>query len=192
MDPSRSPTHDILPEDDPERLRLLADGAHEPILIHDRGVLIDVNRAMCELLCGTREQLIGMDVREWLRSEDRDRVVGLAGGRQTLTQRFGVVRPGGVEIELEGTGSPVTYRGRECRIVRLMDIGRELEAERAANEWERVMRVNVTGVFLSVCAVLPSCGSRSGGASSMSPRIQCPRACQTTFTMFRRKLRSSA
>jgi len=60
------------------------------------------------------------------------------------------------------------------------------------DEWERVMRVNVTGVFLSVCAVLPSCGSRSGGASSMSPRIQCPRACQTTFTMFRRNLRSSA
>jgi diguanylate cyclase (GGDEF)-like protein/PAS domain S-box-containing protein len=140
MDPSRFPIHDVLPEDDPERLRLLADGAREPILIHDRGFIVDVNRAFCELLERSREQLIGVDVRQWLRSEDRDRLVGLAGGGQTLTQRFGVIRPGGGQIDLEGTGSPVTYRGRQCRIVRLVDIGRELEAERAADEWERVMR----------------------------------------------------
>ena len=61
-------------------------------------------------------------------------------GRQTLTQRFGVVRPGGREVELEGTGSPVVFRGRQCLLVRLLDIGRELEAERAADEWQRVMR----------------------------------------------------
>ncbi|HET6850379.1 MAG TPA: PAS domain-containing protein [Gaiellales bacterium] len=80
MERSTPSIHDLPPEDDPERLRLLADGAGEPILIHDRGIIVDVNRAFCELLDRRREQLIGVDVRGWLRPEDRDRIIGLAGG----------------------------------------------------------------------------------------------------------------
>ena len=136
----RAPIDGIPPADDPERLRLFADGGAEPMLLHDQGVLVDVNRAFCELIDCPRDRLIGEDVRLWLRPEDRDRLTGLAGGRETITQRFGVVLPGGGEMELEGTGAPVVYRGRECRLVHLVDIGRELEAERAVDEWERVMR----------------------------------------------------
>ena len=140
MDPSRTPIHDPLPEDDPERLRLLADGAGEPILIHDRGIIVEANRAFCDLVEHPRHELIGVDLRRWVRAEDRDRIAGLAGGRETLIQRVGVVGRNGAEIEVEGTGVPVVFRGRECRLVRLVDIGRELDAERAVRESERVLR----------------------------------------------------
>ena len=130
----------IPPEDDAERLRLLADGAGEPIIVHDLGIIVEVNRAFCDLVRQSRDELIGVDLRRWIRPEDRDQIEGLAGGRETLTQRVGVVGRDGAEIQVEGTGVPVVYRGRECRLVRLVDIARELEAERAVAGSERVMR----------------------------------------------------
>jgi diguanylate cyclase (GGDEF)-like protein/PAS domain S-box-containing protein len=132
--------HSIPAEDDPERLRVFADGGAEPLLLHDHGIVVDANRAFCELVDCPRDRLVGVDVRLWLRPGDRERLTGLSGGRERITQRFGVIRPDGIEIELEGTGEPVTYRGRECRLVSLVDIGRELEAERAVDESERVMQ----------------------------------------------------
>jgi diguanylate cyclase (GGDEF)-like protein/PAS domain S-box-containing protein len=130
----------IPPEDDAERLRLLADGAGEPIIVHELGIIVEVNRAFCDLVGEPREELVGVDVRRWIRPKDRAGIAGLAGGRETLTQRVGVVDQDGAEVEVEGTGVPVMYRGRECRLVRLVDIRRELDAEQAVHESERVLR----------------------------------------------------
>ena len=50
-------------------------------------------------------------------------------------------------------------------------------------EWEQVMRVNITGVMLCCRAVTPSCARRNGAASSTCPQVASRSAGPTTSTI---------
>ena len=50
-------------------------------------------------------------------------------------------------------------------------------------EWDRVMRVNVTGGMLCAAAVFRTCGRKSRAESSTSPRAPCRWACPGSCTM---------
>ena len=50
------------------------------------------------------------------------------------------------------------------------------------DEWERVLRVNLTGPFLCARAVLPRCGGRNGDASSILGRVPCASDDRTICT----------
>jgi diguanylate cyclase (GGDEF)-like protein/PAS domain S-box-containing protein len=144
--PTGSPWSDA--ENDIERLRAFAEAAPDAILIHQQGRIVDVNRAFCELFDCTPEQVAGLDVSERIQPVDRDRIVGLTATEAQLTQRVRITKSDGSEMQLEGTGRPIIYRGHNCRIVTLVDIGQRLEAERAVRESERVMREMLENVPL--------------------------------------------
>ncbi len=63
-------------------------------------------------------------------------------------------KAGGIDILVNGAG--VTVRG--------------LIADMRAEDWDRVLAVNLTGAFNGIQAVLPYMRARGGGRSSMSPR----------------------
>ena len=129
-------------ESDPEleRLRIFADAAGVAIMIHEQGRILEVNRGFCDTLDCTPEDVIGLDMRERIHPVDRDRIAGLVHPDDEIIQRLRITTRSGKEMQLEGTGRPIVYRGRRCRVVTLVDIGARLEAERAARESERGMR----------------------------------------------------
>ncbi len=98
-------------------------------MIHEQGRILEVNRGFCDTLSGcTPEDLIGLDMRERIHPVDRDRIAGLVHPDDETIQRLRITTRSGKEMQLEGTGRPIVYRGRRCRVVTLVDIGARLEA----------------------------------------------------------------
>src|SRR5205085_9764306 len=135
--------HDPLrsdPGSDVERLRLLADATMHAVVIHDRGRVLDMNDRFCEMFECTPEQARELDVLQYIRPVEGDRVIGLVDPEAVVTQRLIVTSPSGRVREIEGAGRPIVYRGQPCRVVSLLDVTARLQAERAVRDSERVMR----------------------------------------------------
>jgi diguanylate cyclase (GGDEF)-like protein/PAS domain S-box-containing protein len=128
------------PERDAERLRVLAEATSHVVVIHDHGRVVDCNDRFCEMIGCTFEQSVGIDLLEHFHPVEGERVIGLSMPDATVTQRVIATLPDGRTRELEGTGRPIVYRGRHCRVVSLLDVTDRVEAERAVRESERVMR----------------------------------------------------
>jgi PAS domain S-box-containing protein len=70
---AEDPASRVLRESE-ERFRALASAAREAILIHEQGVVREVNHAFSELLGYTREEIIGQSGMIFIAPEDRDTV----------------------------------------------------------------------------------------------------------------------
>ena len=122
-----------------ERLQVFAD-AESAVFVHEHGRIVDANRAFCELFGCPLEDVLGLNIRHRIHAADRGGLTGLSEPGARLTQHVEISGPDGRWTQLEGTGSPIVYRGRACRVVTLVDIGARVDAERAVRESERVMR----------------------------------------------------
>jgi diguanylate cyclase (GGDEF)-like protein/PAS domain S-box-containing protein len=130
-----------------ERLQVFAD-AESAVFVHEHGRIVDANRAFCELIGCPPGDAVGLNIRHRIHSADRRGLTGLSKPDTHVTQHVEITGPDGRSTQLEGTGSPIVYRGRACRVVTLVDIGARLEAERAVGESERVMREMLESVPL--------------------------------------------
>ncbi|MDX6545548.1 MAG: hypothetical protein QOG02_1322 [Gaiellales bacterium] len=122
-----------------ERLQVFAN-AGSAVFVHEHGRIVDANRPFCELIGCPPGDAVGLNIRHRIHAADRRGLTGLSEPDAHLTQHVEITGPDGRSTQLEGTGSPIVYRGRACRVVTLVDIGARLEAERAVVESELVMR----------------------------------------------------
>ena len=120
-----------------QRYRAILDEATDAIRIQDprRQVILDANRADCQLAGYAREELIGRDAREFWPAE-------ASGGRRPGTRAdeparaFGVpfrTRAGQVVL-VDATRRTVAYEGRRYEIIIYRDAGERLAGETARRE----------------------------------------------------------
>lgn len=99
------------------RWHSLADAAFEGILIHDRGRILDANRACAELLGLTREQLLGRDAWEFVAPSSRPRAEAAMAEDASDPYVVTCIRPDGRSFEVEVRGRKAPYGGRLVRVV---------------------------------------------------------------------------
>ncbi|WP_207456633.1 EAL domain-containing protein [Azospirillum sp. SYSU D00513] len=112
-----------------ERFRQLADATFEGIVIHRDGRVLDVNRAMTELLGRSPEQVIGRHLAEFVAPGQRDAIA-----RYHHQPSFGrleveLLHSDGTLIVSEAHGHSITQDGLPARVVAIRDIRERKRSE---------------------------------------------------------------
>ena len=112
-----------------ERFRQLANATTEGIVIHRDGEILDVNRAIADLLGHPPASLVGRPMLDFvvppLRS-DVARDIAHSDGRLTEIE---LLHADGTPIIVEAHGQDITHEGRAARVVAIRDIRERRQAE---------------------------------------------------------------
>jgi len=126
--------------DTEERFRRLSDASFEGIAIHDKGVILDANRAYAEMFGYTTPEIIGKNVFELMAPEFR------GSGLRTIKDGFDkpyeavCVKKDGSKFVAEVCGKPCYFEKRTVRIVAIRDITERQRARKILQESEKRYR----------------------------------------------------
>ncbi|MCC6217023.1 MAG: response regulator [Polyangiaceae bacterium] len=125
-----------------QRFRALAELATEGILIHDRGVIVEVNQRFAELVGVPAGELIGQAGLAVLGFTEASRAAIERAMRtgSADTYRVDVVRRDGSLVQAETRAANLSYFGRQMRIVYMWDVGARLRAEAERLRLEESLR----------------------------------------------------
>jgi PAS domain S-box-containing protein len=106
-----------------EQFRLLSEAAFEPIIIHDKGVLISVNDQFCEMTGYERDELIGENIISMaIAPEAREFMMQqIASGNMETYESIGI-RKDGTRFPIEIRVRNMEYKGRMVRVGSVRDI----------------------------------------------------------------------
>ncbi|HTZ19040.1 MAG TPA: PAS domain S-box protein, partial [Dissulfurispiraceae bacterium] len=118
-----------------ERFRNLVDASIEALVVHDRGVIVDVNPAFVRLFgYDSPEEITGRDCEFLLSPESADRVHKRISNQENGFLEITGIRKDGSTFIGELDSRPLNYRGRNARIASIRDI---TERKRAEHELAR-------------------------------------------------------
>jgi two-component system sensor kinase FixL len=113
-----------------ERFRSLSEAAFEAIVVHDRGQVVDVNQALCELGGYSWHELVGRDAFSLIAPEHRELVYRNLLADYDRPYEIEVLRRDGTRLPVEVQGRSFPYRGQVHRVVAIRDISERTKAER--------------------------------------------------------------
>jgi PAS domain S-box-containing protein len=120
-----------------QRMKALADAAFEGIMIHDNGMIVDVNQAFVELFGYDRPQdLIGLNGLKVLpfSPESLELIKRNMEVDSSRPLDITILRPDGSLLHAETQGRDLTMGGRTLRIVTVRDISERKRAEEAIRQ----------------------------------------------------------
>ena len=125
------------------RFRSLAEASLEGLLIHDRGLILDVNWAFVRLMGYERpEEMMGKNAIETLLTpESQARVIQRLQRQEEGVLEVTCVRKNGTMFVAETESRQLPYRGREARIVSLRDITEHKRAIALAEGQKQVLEM---------------------------------------------------
>ncbi|HWZ92263.1 MAG TPA: PAS domain S-box protein, partial [Polyangiaceae bacterium] len=124
-----------------ERFRALSDAAREAVLIHENGVVQDVNQAFTALLGYSRTEVIGQYgslfiAPDSLPAVERSMRTAGSGG----TSEIFVIAKSGARLLVESRSEPIRFHGRPMRVVTMQDLTSRRAAEAALRESDERLR----------------------------------------------------
>jgi len=126
-----------------ERFRQLSDATTEGIIIHNKGRILEVNKAFCKMLGYEENEMIGMDALMLAVPEAREMIMQrITSGDENPYEVIGI-RKDGTNIHCEVSARKITYKGIELRVVAFRDISRRKLYEKALKESEEKYRMLV-------------------------------------------------
>ncbi len=128
-----------------ERYRLLSDLATEGIMIHERGIILETNRAFGKIVGLSHQALIGKNGFEIISFTPESKRLVLERSRAGSEKAYGleINRINGSKIYVETQGKNLRYRGRDARLIRMRDITKEKESQMALRASENRFRLLV-------------------------------------------------
>jgi len=126
MQKSEEATEDIKKE---ERLRCLSEASFEGIAVHEKGMIIEINRVFAEMFGYYYPEIIGMHALQLTAPESRDLVLqkivsGYEGPYEAVC-----LRKDGSTFIAEVRGRSISYCGRMARVAAIRDITGNKQAE---------------------------------------------------------------
>jgi PAS domain S-box-containing protein len=112
-----------------ERLRFLSDATLEGIVVTERGRVLDVNKALPEILGCATEDLVDKEVMQFVAPEDRDLVMDKIRSGYGGVYEHKALRKDGSTIDVEVRGHEISYMGRQARVTLIRDITERKKAE---------------------------------------------------------------
>ncbi len=123
-----------------ERFRQLADSTFEGILIHDKGVILDVNQALTRLTGYHYEEAIGKSALTFIAPESQKEVLHRLQNPSVATFEISLMKKDGTTCLMEAAGKDITYGGKVVRVVALRDITEREQADEALRKSEERFR----------------------------------------------------
>jgi PAS domain S-box-containing protein len=124
--------------DNEDNARQLADVSFEALVIHDKGIILEVNQSFCRMYGVERLEVIGMSALQFTAPEDRELVRQKIASGDTRPYEGFALRKDGTSFRAQVMGKPITYKGRIVRVTAIRDITESLET-RDALEVERIL-----------------------------------------------------
>lgn len=129
---SKQQLTDLIRNDD--RLRFLLETTSEGMLIHEKGIITDVNQAALAMLGYTREDVIGKSVFDFAPEKEHQHIIDtIRNNLQIHVVREVYNKQRNIQF-IEFTGKTVWYQGKEVRVILLKDVtelrGKQLEQQR--------------------------------------------------------------
>jgi PAS domain S-box-containing protein len=165
-----------------ERYRLIADLFPEPVLVHDRGVIVYANPALAALAgVGSPQDLLGQALESFVAPQIAANAIAVCEGAETVHTEFNLRNRGGSSfVELEVSAAPFPLEGRTGALVVLRDVTalRHAAGALAASEaryHELVDHLSGTAVFLYDCElnlVMAAGPDLNGGGRDIAETIR--------------------
>jgi PAS domain S-box-containing protein len=132
------------------RFRQLADSTFEAIVIHEKGILLDVNSSFCKMFGYSRPEVIGKPVMEMIAPEWKEQVLENIRTGYDKSYENGVVKKDGTIVMLETLGKPIEYQGRHVRVTAMRDITERKQAENALRESQSRLVLAATSAQIGI------------------------------------------
>lgn len=116
-------------ENSKKRFQLLFHNTFEGVLVHDQQKILNVNESMARMFEYTVEEMIGMDVLNLRRIEDREEATARLLYTDLIPHEVIAVTKNGKYINFEVRGKVFDYDGKEARLVTLQNIEDRKKAE---------------------------------------------------------------
>lgn len=128
-----------------QRFRALSDAAREAVLIHENGVIREVNQALCQFVGYDRDELIDRDGMLFLAPESRPEVQrSMRSTGSSKTSELFLISKSGERLVVESCSEPLVYQGRPMRVVTMQDLTARRKAEAALHESDQRLRQAMT------------------------------------------------
>ena len=122
-----------------ERFRTLAEAAFEGIMIHDRGVILEMNETFARLFgYESPADLVGVDGLALLLTPDSRALIQeqiVSGAEGKLVEVMGVRRDGST-FHGETQSRSLEYKGRRLRVVAMRDVSDRVRAQQERSQFE--------------------------------------------------------
>lgn len=134
-----------------ERLQALAEATFEGLLIHDRGLVIDVNEAFARLFGFKREEALGKPILPFLppavQEEMKARLLSPMPPSDAALAPYEIAfqDPEGKGIHLEVRAKAMPYQGRTVHVAAFLNVTERRELERAKSELISVLSHELRG-----------------------------------------------
>ncbi|MBL7961372.1 PAS domain S-box protein, partial [bacterium] len=123
-----------------ERFRTLWESTVEGIVIHENGIISEVNTAMLQMFGLTREQVIGKTLLDFAPPENRDFISQKIKSQTTEPYETSIVRTDGTRVMIEVVRRHTTFQGKDMRIVAVRDITARKHAEELEKQYEDLLQ----------------------------------------------------
>ena len=114
-----------------ERIRKLAESSLEGIVIHDQGIILEINEVLANMFGYKLKELIGRNALDLAAPEFKELFLKNIGSGFEKPYQGAGIRKDGTRIHLEVLGKNISYRGRPARAVALRDVSERARAEEA-------------------------------------------------------------
>jgi two-component system sensor histidine kinase UhpB len=123
-------------EESEERYRTLSDAAFEGIVQTEKGIVLDVNQAILDILGYEKEELIGKPVMEFVAPEDRDLVISQIQSGDLAPYEHKALHKDGSILDVVVRPRVLSYQGRDVRLTAIRDVTKRKQAEESLRESE--------------------------------------------------------
>ncbi len=123
-----------------QRLQFLMNSTTEGILVHDNGIIIDLNQAIARLTGYKEEEILGKSILFFSNEINRELFVENSNKDLTLPFESIIYNKDGNEIKVEITGRSHFYKGRKVKVVAIRDITLRKKAEQQLKENEERLK----------------------------------------------------
>ena len=135
----RQKTEEALRESE-ERFKALADATFEGVIIHEKGLIVEVNHMMEEMFNSDRSELIGKNALDLMMAELSDGILGnIHSNYENLIEAEGA-RKDGTTFPVEIQAKEIPFQGRSARVAAIRDVTWRKQVENALEESRQYIR----------------------------------------------------
>ena len=123
-----------------ESFNYLYDAAFEGIIIHDKGLILDVNNAIAKMLSYKQSEMIGGNMFDYMTPNYRESAINAMHRGYSPPYEAVSKKKDGTPLVVEVAGRPHIHKGKHVRLVSVRDITERKKAIEALKENENLYR----------------------------------------------------